>query len=86
MEYNEKQGSWSPEVNKRRVVGRSFEDPEAMITSLYSASTGISGVIMADSNLWLGQPNADPPIDPAPKFNPFRILPIPMNSCISTGL
>jgi hypothetical protein len=86
MEYKEKQGSWSPEVNRRRIVGRNFENPEAMITSRYQASTGISGVILADSNLWLGQPNAEPPIDPQPKFNPFRILPIPMNSCISTGL
>ena len=86
MEYNEKQGSWSPEVNKRRIVGQAYEDPEALITSLYIASTGISGVIMADSALWNGLPSADPPIPSEPKFNPFRILPIPMNSCISTGL
>lgn len=86
MEYEEKQGSWSPEVNKRRIVGQTYEDPEALITSLYIASTGISGVIMADSALWNGLPSADPPIPPEPKFNPFRILPIPMDSCISTGL
>ena len=86
MEYKEKQGSWSPEVNRRRIVGNSFEDPEALITSKYIASTGISGVILADSSLWNGLPSADPPVPPEPKFNPFRILPIPMNSCISTGL
>jgi hypothetical protein len=86
MEYKEKQGSWSPEVNRRSIVGNQFEDPEALITSLYLASSGMSGAIMADSNLWLGNPNAEPPVDPQPKFNPFRILPIEMNSCISTGL
>ena len=86
MEYKEKQGSWSPEVNKRSIVGNTYEDPEALITSLYIASTGLSGVIMADSPLWDGFPLTDPVVEPTPKFNPFRILPIPMNSCISTGL
>jgi hypothetical protein len=86
IQYNEKQGSWSPEVNRRSIVGNTYEDPEAMITSKYIASTGITGAIMADADLWLGNPDADPPVDPEPKFTPFRILPIEMNSCISTGL
>lgn len=86
MTYNEKQGSWSPEVNRRSIAGNTYEDPEAMLTSKYIASTGMTGAIMADSSLWLGNPLADPPVDPEPKFTPFRILPIEMNSCISTGL
>lgn len=74
MTYEEKQGSWSPEVNKRRVMA--LENSKAQITSLYQGSTGMTNLITLDAELW------DPEFGDV-KYCPFRILPIPLDSCLS---
>lgn len=72
MQYKEKQGSWSPEVNRRQIMG--LESPQAQLTTLYDASTGITGLLSLDADVWA---------NPNEKFCPFRILPIPLESCLS---
>lgn len=81
--YTEKAGSWSPEVNRRRVVNRSFEDPvgtlntDAPITSLYQESTGHTNALTLDAPLWDEENGGDL------KYCPFRILPIILDSCFT---
>lgn len=77
MEYEEKHGSWSPEVNRRTIVGSIYEDPDAQITSLYLASTGMTNLITLDSDIWDEEAGGNI------KYCPFRILPIPLDSCLS---
>jgi hypothetical protein len=79
MTYKEKQGSWSPEVNRRSIVGNTLENPNAQISNLYESSTGMTNLITLDSRIW--DETLDPPGDI--KYCPFRILPIPLDSCLS---
>lgn len=73
--YEQKNGSWSPETNRRRIVSGYFERrdelAEAPISTKYEKSTGLSGSIMRDAALWKDEP----------KFCPFRILPLSVPSC-----
>jgi len=84
--YTRKAGSWSPEVNKRRVVNRSYEDPLdtlntlAPITQKYLESTGHTNVLTLDSDLW-DEEAEDVAGDL--KFCPFRVLPILLDSCFT---
>jgi hypothetical protein len=77
MAYNEKQGSWSPETNRRNIVAPNMlETPKAQITNLYESSTGMTNLITMDSRVWNEESGEV-------KYNPFRVLPIPLDSCLS---
>lgn len=75
--YWQKNGSWSPEINKRRIVSGFYmgakKETDAPISTSYEKSSGVTGSIMRDRALWKGDT----------KFCPFRILPISVPSCFS---
>lgn len=80
MAYTEKHGSWSPEVNRRSVVAPDlYEEPDTQITNKYIASTGMTNLITLDRPIW--EESAEPPGDI--KYCPFRVLPIPLDSCLT---
>lgn len=91
--YVEKQGAWSPETNRRRIVNYYWasqdEHPEALITARYVASTGHTNLITLDSGMWDGKKDdeedsrSQEDLLKEVRYNPFRILPIPMNSCFT---
>lgn len=76
-EYVEKEGSWSPEVNRRRIVSGTLSkegaETRAQISSKYDRSTGQTNLLMLDQDIWKENK----------KFCPFRILPLTLDSCFT---
>lgn len=91
--YTKKEGSWSPEVNKRRITTYYWSDtdvsPKAQITARYTASTGLTHMLTLDSNIWDTLVDSESDTRPTEelakerRLNPFRILPVPMGSCFT---
>lgn len=75
--YKQRNGSWNPELNMRRIVSgfytRDEKETDAPISTSYERSSGVTGSIMRDKDLWKDNT----------KFCPFRILPISVPSCFS---
>lgn len=83
-------GNFSPCINRRRVANGAFEfpaiDPETDISLQFINSSGISCQIAKDDQVWDEAYNEleEPPVPLADeKYNPFRILPIKIESCLS---
>lgn len=83
-------GEFSPCINRRRLANGGFEfsaiDPETDISTQFINSSGLSCQIALDEQVWdeLYNDLEEPPEPPADeKYNPFRILPIKIESCLS---
>lgn len=95
MTFEEKFGAWSPEVNMRKIVNRYWDksveevSPAAIITNKYLASTGQTNIITLDANIWDGKldnkedTRTEEELLKEIRYNPFRILPIPLDSCFA---
>lgn len=82
-------GEFSPCINKRQLANGAFEyfNADVAISTAYINSTGMSCQIFKDEQIWNEEYNLleEPPVPPAnDKYNPFRILPIRIDSCLST--
>jgi len=69
-------------VNRGQVVNESVENDLITISLDYPESTGYSCQIVSDSQVWDMEEEDLPDIAPDPKYFPFRILPIKIESCL----
>jgi hypothetical protein len=79
-------GVYSPCINERRVADDAINLPVPAISTAYINSSGFSCQISTDDQIWDEDYNEldEPPVPPADeKFNPFRVLPINIQSCLS---
>lgn len=79
-------GVYSPCLNNRQVAEEEVAYPYPDITEAFINSSGVSCQISTDEQIWDETYNdleipPDPPADE--KYNPFRVLPITIKSCLS---
>lgn len=80
-------GVYSPCINRRRVANEAIDNPWPTISTAYVNSSGFSCQIAQDYQLWDETLNGtdDEPVPPADvKYFPFRVLPITIDSCLTS--
>lgn len=91
VEYSEKEGAWSPETNMRYIVSGDADTTgaEAQITARYVNSAGATNIITVDSSIWDTEKDSKEDTRTTEelalerRYCPFRILPMPMDSCFT---
>jgi len=73
-------------INKRQVAQEVFLHPWPTISTAYINSSGVSCKIVEDFQMWdEDYEYEEPPVpDPDWKYYPFRILPIKIDSCLTS--